>query len=268
MKTWRLITSGSMSAAGNMALDDALLQAFDPESSLPVLRLYGWDPPGLSLGRFQQAGDVLNLEYCRSAGVAVVRRITGGGVIYHADELTYSIVCTPQQMPASSSIKESFRVLTAFLLAFYRGFGLDAGYAVDCAADSTRLGERTPFCFAGRESYDILVAGRKIGGNAQRRLKKVIFQHGSIPLLNRVATGLGFLRERPAGLEGQTCSLADVGVEIDLVRLTERLAAAFTGSFNVALQPDRPSQRELSLAEQLGRARYLNSVWNLKGEEA
>ena len=173
-----------------MAIDEALLRSFDPESSLPVLRLYGWNPPALSLGRFQNAAEVLDLERCRADGVAVVRRVTGGGVIYHADELTYSLVCAPYQIPPASSVKDSFRVLTGFLLAFYRTLGLDAAYAVDAVPEGTRLGERTAFCFAGRESFDILADGRKIGGNAQRRLKGVIFQHGSIPLQNRAVTGL------------------------------------------------------------------------------
>ena len=75
-----------------MAIDEALLRSFDPVSSPPILRLYGWSPPALSLGRFQKADQVLDLERCRADGVAVVRRVTGGGVIYHADELTLSLI--------------------------------------------------------------------------------------------------------------------------------------------------------------------------------
>src|SRR6185369_16173948 len=194
--TWRLIVTSPLSGAENMAIDEALLRSFDPESSLPVLRLYGWNPPALSLGRFQKAAEVLDLTRCRADDVTIIRRVTGGGLIYHADELTYSLVCAPGQIPPATSIKDSFRVLTGFLLAFYQALGLDAAYAVDAAPEGTRLGERTAFCFAGRESFDILVAGRKIGGNAQRRVKGVIFQHGSIPLLNRAATGLMYMRDK------------------------------------------------------------------------
>src|SRR6185369_10479554 len=187
--TWRLIVTSPLSGAENMAIDEALLRSFDPESSLPVLRLYGWNPPALSLGRFQKAAEVLNLERCRQDDITIVRRITGGGVIYHADELTYSIVCAPGQIPPAASVKDSFRVLTGFLLAFYRRLGLDAAYALDVAPAGTCLGERTAFCFAGKESFDILADGCKIGGNAQRRTKRLIFQHGSIPLVNRAHTG-------------------------------------------------------------------------------
>lgn len=248
-----------------MAIDEALLRSFDPESSLPVLRLYGWNPPALSLGRFQKAAEVLDLDRCRADGVAVVRRVTGGGVIYHADELTYSLVCAPGHIPPAGSIKDSFRVLTGFLLAFYRRLGLDAAYAADTAPEGTRLGEKTAFCFAGRESFDILAGGRKIGGNAQRRLKGVIFQHGSIPLQNRAAVGLSYMREQvPAYAEG-TASLAEYGVDAGWSSLVNDLAAAFGGYFGAVLRNGSLSEAESSDMERLLVGRYRSENWNLGG---
>jgi len=100
-----------------MAIDEALFRCFDPAVSRPVLRLYGWQPPALSLGRFQKAGDDLDLARCRADNLTIVRRITGGGAIWHADELTYSLVCAPSQIPPA--VQEGFlRVLTAFCWAF------------------------------------------------------------------------------------------------------------------------------------------------------
>src|SRR6185369_7022749 len=263
--TWRLIVTSPLSGAENMAIDEALLRSFDPESSLPVLRLYGWNPPALSLGRFQKAAEVLDLTRCRADGVTIVRRITGGGVIYHADELTYSLVCAPGQIPPAASIKDSFRVLTGFLLAFYRRLGLEAAYAVDTMPEGTRLGERTAFCFAGRESFDILVGGRKIGGNAQRRLKGVIFQHGSIPLHNRAVTGLGYMRERIAEYAESSVSLAECGVSAGREELLELLAAAFGTHFGVKLLNNAQSERERADMDELLSSRYSKDLWNLEG---
>ena len=248
-----------------MALDEALLRSFDPATSLPILRLYGWNPPALSLGRFQSAAEVLDLARCRADDVAVVRRVTGGGVIYHADELTYSLVCAPGQIPPAGSIKDSFRVLTGFLLAFYRGLGLDAAYAADVVPEGTLLGERTAFCFAGRESFDILVNGLKIGGNAQRRLKGVIFQHGSIPLHNRAATGLSYMRDQsPEHAEG-TLSLAECEVSAEVHCLKEALVAAFSGYFGVELRRDSLSAPEQDDLERLLVSKYSTEQWNLEG---
>jgi lipoate-protein ligase A len=249
-----------------MAIDEALLRSFDPASSPPVLRLYGWNPPTLSLGRFQNTAEVLDLDRCRADGVAVVRRVTGGGVIYHTEELTYSLVCAPSQIPPASSIKDSFRVLTGFLLSFYRRLGLDAVYAVDAAPEGTRFGERTPFCFAGKESFDILIAGRKIGGNAQRRVKGAIFQHGSIPLHNRAMTGLSYMRDQsPVFAEGTT-SLAECGVAADREHLAREIASAFSDYFDVKLESDSLSDRENSDRDVLRLQKYSSERWNLKGE--
>lgn len=263
--TWRLIDTGSLPGPVNMAIDEALLRSFDPTTSLPILRLYGWSPPALSLGRFQKADQVLNLERCREDDVPVVRRITGGGVIYHADELTYSIVCAPGQIPPAASVKDSFRVLTGFLLAFYRRLGLNAAYALDAAPVGTRLGERTAFCFAGKESFDILADGCKIGGNAQRRMKGLIFQHGSIPLVNRAQTGLGYMREQGAEHAQGATGLAECGIAAGPVRLRKDLAAAFSAGFAVDLCEDKLSAHEQAYAEQLSRMKYTADTWNLEG---
>lgn len=248
-----------------MATDEALLRCFDPAASLPILRLYGWNPPALSLGRFQDAATVLDLPRCANEGVAVVRRITGGGVIYHADELTYAIVCAPHHIPPAASIKDSFRVLTGFLLDFYRHCGIEAGYACDAAPAGTLLGERTHFCFAGRETFDILANGHKIGGNAQRRTKGIIFQHGSIPLVNRAATGVSYLRDKAPEQAADTVSLAECGVTAERSVLSQELLTAFSERFGVLVREDALSEREQALRAELLAGRYASERWNLEG---
>lgn len=248
-----------------MAIDDALLQNFDPDRSLPILRLYGWSPAALSIGRFQHAQDTLESMSCQAAGLPVVRRITGGGAIYHADELTYSIVCSPEQIPPASSVKDSFRVLTGFLLEFYRRLNLDVSYATESSDEPKQLGERTAFCFAGRETFDILVAGKKIGGNAQRRLKNRIFQHGSIPVVNHSETGLSFMRDQsPEHIRGAT-SLSECGVHSDADRLRQVIADAFQVHFGVTLIPEGLSKSESKAADLLLCQKYLSDSWNLEG---
>lgn len=263
---WRCIDTGPADGPTNMAIDEALLSSFDPNGSLPVLRLYGWTPAALSLGRFQNAEQVLDLDRCHAAGVPVVRRITGGGVIYHAAELTYSLVCAPHHLPPAASIKESFRILTSFLLSLYRQLGLDASYAVDRLPPGTLFGERTPFCFAGKESYDILISGRKIGGNAQRRLKNAVFQHGSIPLTNMSGKGAGFLREPPVGLAEGTTSLGEHGIDCHGERLKELLAKAFQEALGIALEPSTLTSAEEAKAHLL-LDKFRSDRWNLAGND-
>jgi lipoate-protein ligase A len=248
MIPWRLIDNGLSNGQRNMAVDQALLSCFNPHCSRPVLRLYGWAPPAISLGRFQIPGEVLDLAKCASAGVPVVRRITGGGALYHAEELTYALVCASHHLPGVASVKESFRLLTRFLLRFYALLGLDACYAVDHCPAGTRLGERTPFCFAGKESYDIMIDGRKIGGNAQRRLKDVIFQHGSIPLVNRADYGAAFLREAPAGVGEISGSLHDFGVRLPRGELTRLMVEAFMETLPAIAEEESLTAEEETVA--------------------
>lgn len=265
-KTWRLIDTGPLDGPTNMAIDEALLINFDPDRSAPVLRLYGWSPPAFSLGRYQQAAEALDLERCAAAGLSVVRRITGGGVIYHAAELTYSIVCAPCHLPSADSIKESFRHLTSFLLHFYRELGLSADFAVDVSPAGVKLGERTPFCFAGKESYDILISGRKIGGNAQRRTRQAIFQHGSIPLKNSLAQACSFLRHTPAGLAEGTISLAELGITTRGDVLNKQLIAAFRATVAASLTAETLTPQEASLAKRLRSEKYTKESWTVSGE--
>jgi lipoate-protein ligase A len=258
-RRWRLIDTGRLDGATNMAIDEALLEGFDPGKSPPVLRLYGWRPPALSLGRFQDAAAVLDLERCRSCSVPVIRRITGGGVIYHADELTYAVVCTPSDIPGESSVKQSFRQLNRFLLDFYRGLGLSVGFAVDAGGPPGRLGMRTPFCFAGRESYDILACGRKIGGNAQRRTRGAVFQHGSIPLEDRIDRGVRFLLERPPAPALRAASLRGLGVALSEAELKERLVRAFAAALGATMVPSDLTASERERAGSLAPASFADA---------
>jgi lipoate-protein ligase A len=264
MVPWRFIDSRPLDGAANMAVDEALLACFDPEKSRPLLRIYGWEPPALSLGHFQKSAEVLDRERCNRARVPVVRRITGGGVIYHAGEITYSLVCAPHHIPSAVSIRESFRVLTSFLIRFYDKIGLDARYAVDHFPAGTKLGERTGFCFAGREIYDIMIAGKKIGGNAQRRLKDVIFQHGSIPVVNHATFGAGFLREPIAGIEETAGALHDFGVSVDLPMLKKLLLEAFMETHASVLEEEALTARERTTAASLT-LRHNSAAWVWEG---
>jgi len=266
--TWRLIDTGLLSGSENMAIDESLLRCFDPVSSQPILRLYGWKPAALSLGRFQNGAEILDLDRCNAAAVNVVRRITGGGVIFHAAELTYSLVCSPLHLQTVLSIKDSFRVLTAFLLSMYRDLGLNAAYAFENDDNFATLGERTPFCFAGREDFDIVINGRKIGGNAQRRLKNVIFQHGSIPLADRSLDGLGFMRKQPVGFAGTVTSLESEGLMLSAQELRELLLKGWRDTISSRLLTDDLSLCENRMAERLVAEKYSSNLWNLEGEES
>ncbi len=200
MKQWKFIDTGYNDGVYNMAFDEMLLNEFKSSNHMGIFRLYEWNPPAISIGRFQDASKVLNLQLCNEENIQVVQRITGGGAIFHNEELTYSIVCSTDAIN-SCSVKDSYKKLCNFLILTYRELGLDAYFANETDMPASQiplppfnkggnkggfidktLEKKTDFCFAGREAYDILIKGKKIGGNAQKRKRNIIFQHGSIPI--------------------------------------------------------------------------------------
>lgn len=177
-RPWRLVLTPPATGPWNMAVDEALFESV-LAGGAPVLRFYQWNPGTLSLGRFQNL-----VSGIRHEGLSgpVVRRMTGGGGIWHSDELTYSLACVQDDV-GNVGVKASFERLCSFLVTTWKKLGWEAHFARDSQVSGGPLGRFTPACFAGNEEYDILVNGKKLGGNAQRRDRQGIFQHGSIPRL-------------------------------------------------------------------------------------
>ena len=92
---WRLLIDGPDDGAANMAVDETLLDGYAvPEAASlpPTLRLYGWRPAALSLGKGQQAGESHDPDFLRREGLHLVRRPTGGQAVLHEHERTYAVV--------------------------------------------------------------------------------------------------------------------------------------------------------------------------------
>ncbi|MFP4466441.1 MAG: biotin/lipoate A/B protein ligase family protein [Candidatus Goldiibacteriota bacterium] len=258
----RLVPYGSFSPYENMAADEYLTEYY-AVSGIPVLRLYSWSPPGISIGKNQDI-KTINTERCIKDGIPVVRRMTGGGAIFHKKELTYSIVCSEKDLSDKRlTVKESFEILNGFLLKMYGKFGLKAQYAKD-AGIRGNAGARAPHCFSGNEEYDIIIKGKKTGGNAQCRKKGIIFQHGSIP-------AAGFPEQQKYFKSGLTDAnftfLEDLlGREAPPVEIEADLAAAFMETFDTDLKPQEFDMNEKKKIVKLLTVKYAANRWNIEGK--
>ena len=124
MRIWRLLNTGALSGALNMAIDQALLKLHVLGLSPPTLRFYQWQPPAISIGYFQQP-QTINLSLCSSLGIDVVRRPTGGRAVLHQNELTYSLIAgTKEGIP--SSLPKAYGLICEGLLAGFRLIGIEA----------------------------------------------------------------------------------------------------------------------------------------------
>lgn len=182
MLTWKLLDTGANNGAHNMAVDEELLARAQAGEAVPVLRFYTWDPPAVSLGRFQERDAAVNADACRKFGFDIVRRITGGRAVLHKQELTYSVISRTDNPLFPPDVLGTYKVIAAALVAGLRNLAIPAEVATR-AGRYAQLVQRTskaPACFSSPSWYEIVVSGRKIIGSAQRRVPGAILQHGSI----------------------------------------------------------------------------------------
>lgn len=156
---FRLIPFRYFDAFTNMALDEAIMEAVRAGESLPTIRFYGWAPSAVSIGHFQGIRNEVNLDFTKAAGVDVVRRLTGGGAVYHdrLGEVTYSIIGPESAFP--SNIIKSYEKICEPIVSALADLGLAASF---------------------EPVNDILINEQKISGNAQTRRKGILLQHGTI----------------------------------------------------------------------------------------
>jgi len=208
-KEWRFIDSPRLSAKENMAIDESLLTCKD----LPIFRLYAWNPNCFTIGRFQKIEDIQNKQ---QYGNEWAKRVTGGGLLLHGFDVSYTVVM-PIKILGKKSVKQSYEYICEFILNFYKSMGLNPNWAKDILPDSL---SHSSFCQEGFEPYDIIIEGKKIGGNAQKRTKDFILQHGSIPIKKDQRLHAGY-------------SLEEFGVKLNVKKTKELLRKSFCDSYDI-----------------------------------
>jgi lipoate-protein ligase A len=173
-ETWLLMDTGPGPAAWNMALDDALLR-FAPQRDRALLRVYSWDRPSVSIGYFQKFPAHLADTH------DIVRRPTGGGLVYHVEDTTYTVVAPPGHWLHTMSTGEAYCALhKAVAAALHQGnlANDDSCHGPQDPADA--VASRAYECFTNPVAGDVVDAGRKLAGAAQRRTREGMLHQGSI----------------------------------------------------------------------------------------
>ena len=248
MKTFRLIRSGPSSASYNMALDEKIFTRYIDER-IPVFRVYRWKKPSFTYGVSQNPSDDIDLAACSSDGIEAVKRITGGGVLLHNDEITYSFVCAKQDVGEPEGAFISYREICAFLTQFYKSLGLKPSFAYSIP-DFKQRSVPNRLCGASYEKYDIIINGRKIGGNAQKRARQVIFQHGVIPCSIDWDLQRRYLKTFSGDMQFGATSLSEELAEApDKDMLEDKLIDAFASVFGVSFVEEKEALYETVMAQ-------------------
>ncbi len=167
--SWWLMNSGVGEPPANMAIDEALLEAM-PRLGRPVLRFYGWTQPAASFGYFQAYADVARATPLRP----LIRRPTGGGIVPHDADWTYSAVFPPGHEWHSLKAEESYRRIHDWLRLAFAELQVATELAPCCK--KSLPGQ----CFVAHEKFDLLWHGKKVAGAAQRRNKLGLLIQGSV----------------------------------------------------------------------------------------
>jgi len=253
--TWRLILDGDLPGALNMARDVAVLEAVSAGDSPPTIRLYGWDPPCLTIGKHQGL-DAVDLDFCRTEGIDVVRRPTGGRALLHHLELTYSVVAPLGTPPLPTRLQEAYRLICGALVQACRDLGIEA--ELTGGEVNLRLPNPTSTipCFEAPAEGEVVVEGRKLVGSAMRAHSGCILQHGAILIDwdGRLQAGTMGLADDSSIRPHVTTTTAELGRSVD----RSEIEIAVIGGFGRILEND-PASGELSAEERLRETTLIQS---------
>jgi lipoate-protein ligase A len=214
----------------------------------------------VTLGCFQKASDI-NIQYCQSQDIPVVRRPTGGRAILHGDELTYSFSAKTDRGHFSHGLLDSYkRISMAFLIALTK-IGVRAGQKNE--REKGRVLRRSPLCFQSSSYGEILIENKKLVGSAQKRWNDGLLQQGSIPYISQGKKLEGiFGAEKTASLRDCMKALKDIMPLLDENAFRRAVVSSFEEAFAIRLLLLAPSNEESLLAEELLHQKYLQDYWN------
>jgi lipoate-protein ligase A len=247
----------------NMAIDEAVHIHHLRGDVPPTLRVFRWQQPSISLGRFQSVEREIEREQCQQLGVALVRRPTGGRAVYHRDEFTYSIVIG-KQYGVPSGVVTAYAYLAQGLLAALQSLGVQAELS-----DERVSKHPSAACFASSTQADLTSGGFKLVGSAQVWKDDALLQQGSLPLDDRAAEFFSLLRYPTETARAEALSLYREKTNplhtFAPNASWEDVARAFRHGFSAALQaefvPGDLSKAEWELAQQLVEEKYSKLEW-------
>ncbi|UCC93163.1 MAG: lipoate--protein ligase family protein [Thermoplasmata archaeon] len=244
---WRLIPMETVSAAWAMALEEVLVDVV-ASGGPPTLRFWRWDPSAATIGRFQDMDAEVDLEYCHLHGIDVVRRMSGGGAVFHDStrEFVYSVTASEDEFPRG--VVEAYSEVLGRVSSGLAGLGVEAWV---------------------KDDNNLMVGERKVSGNSQRRSRGVLQVHGTVLVDTDDATMFSVLRARSGEpVEGRATpsrhhpviglgALCDTSYD-DLYLTLRR--SLLDGAPCVATSW---TESELTMAETLVADKYGTDGWNL-----
>jgi lipoyltransferase/lipoate-protein ligase len=261
MDTWRLLPLETNNAFMNMAIDEAILTSRIAGQVPNTLRFYRWQPSAVSIGKNQTPENELYLATCKQQGVDVVRRISGGGTVYHdfEGEVTYSVTAKTADMGTADITTVYFTIYEAITDAL-RLLGIPADFSSGDAKNCPNL----------------TVNGKKISGSSQTITRGVVLQHGTILRSVDLPKMFQLLKLKNASCT-QAADIAkrkitsiqnELGHPVMPETVANALAQGFVAILKIQLEPGKLTPSEMELANKLYKEKYSTKEWNFSGKTA
>ncbi|MGB9756187.1 MAG: lipoate--protein ligase family protein [Candidatus Bathyarchaeales archaeon] len=262
MNSWRLIKLETHDAYTNMAIDEAILTARIRNLAPNTIRFYRWKPSAVSIGKFQNIRNEVNIENCEKYGVDIVRRITGGGTVYHdaEGEITYSVIADKKDLKAKD-ITEVYQKIYAGITEALKILGINADFNQGNAKTCPNL----------------TVNGKKISGSAQSHKSGIVLQHGTLLLDVDLEKMFTFLRVPWAKTCMEILTIAknkitsikeELEKNVSTEEVTKALTEGFQKALNTQLIPRTLTQYEVEYAQKLYKEKYATKEWNFQAKSA
>jgi lipoate-protein ligase A len=261
MDTWRYLPLSTNNAAMNMAIDEAILSARIADKVPNTLRFYRWQPSAVSVGKNQNPENEIYLENSKKFGVDVVRRISGGGTVYHdfEGEVTYSVIAKTSDL-STADITTVYTKIYGAIRDALRLLGTTADFSSGDAKNCPNL----------------TVNGKKISGSSQTISRGIVLQHGTILLSVDLPKMFKLLQ-----LKGASCSQAteigkrkitslqdELGHKISSDTVANALAQGFRAMLKIHLEVGELTQAEKEMADKLCKEKYITKEWVFGGKTA
>jgi len=260
MGVWRLLKLETGDAFTNMAIDEAILTARIAGKVPNTLRFYRWKPSAVSIGRFQNLLNEIHVENCRKHSVDIVRRITGGGAVYHDEdgEITYSVVVDGKDLGcADMDLTYAYKAICGGLIEAVKILGTNA--------------EFNPM--DPKQCPNITIKGRKISGSAQACRRSVLLQHGTFLMdidhekmftFLKVPWAKTLMDVLETSKKKLTSAKQELESQVSMEEAYQALVRGFEKALKIQLVEEKLTSHERKLAEKLRGNKFSTEDWNFK----
>lgn len=186
MKQWQIIDTGPATAAENMAIDQRLLEEA-ADLRAPTIHLYEWKGLCATYGYFTKPEEYLFMNQVQAHQLQLARRPTGGGIIFHINDLAFSVIIPSNHPKFSLNTLENYATINNAVIAALTNYSHSSLQPnLYCNTENCQRKQpaqsRDKFCMARPTIYDVMVGEKKVGGAAQRRTKAGFLHQGSISI--------------------------------------------------------------------------------------